>query len=60
MVTGRAISPGEAHALGILDRLFAASETADRTREYAEKLAAGATAAIGEIKLTTYEGRRCR
>src|SRR3954464_3069710 len=56
MVTGRAVSPGEAHALGILNRLFPAGETADRTREYAEQLAAGATAAIGEIKLTTYAG----
>jgi enoyl-CoA hydratase/carnithine racemase len=56
MITGRAISPGEAHALGILNRLFAASETAERTRAYAEALAGGATAAIGEIKLTTYAG----
>jgi enoyl-CoA hydratase/carnithine racemase len=56
MVTGRPVSPGEAHALGILNRLFAAGETADRTREYAEQLASGATAAIGEIKLTTYAG----
>jgi enoyl-CoA hydratase/carnithine racemase len=56
MVTGRAISPGEAHNLGVLNRLFAPSETADKTRESAEALAAGATAAIGEIKLTTYAG----
>jgi enoyl-CoA hydratase/carnithine racemase len=56
MVTGRAISPGEAHSLGILNRLFAAAETAERTRAYAEQLAAAATAAIGEIKLTTYAG----
>jgi len=56
MITGRAISPGEAHSLGILNRLFPAAETAEKTREYADKLAAGATAAIGEIKLTTYEG----
>jgi enoyl-CoA hydratase/carnithine racemase len=56
MVTGRQVSPGEAHALGILNRLFAAGETAERTREYAERLAAGATAAVGEIKLATYEG----
>jgi enoyl-CoA hydratase/carnithine racemase len=56
MITGRAISPGEAHALGILNRLFAAAETAERTRAYAEALAGGATAAIGEIKLTTYAG----
>jgi enoyl-CoA hydratase/carnithine racemase len=56
MVTGRPVSPGEAHGLGILNRLFAAGETADKTRAYAEALAGGATAAIGEIKLTTYAG----
>src|SRR4051812_29082827 len=56
MVTGRPVSPGEAHWLGILNRLFPASETAARTREYADALTAGATAAIGEIKLTTYAG----
>src|SRR3954449_9951065 len=56
MVTGRAISPGEAHGLGILNRLFAVGETAEKTRAYADALAGGATAAIGEIKLTTYAG----
>lgn len=56
MITGRQLSPGEAHALGILNRLFPAAEAADRTREYAEGLARGATAAIGEIKLATYAG----
>jgi enoyl-CoA hydratase/carnithine racemase len=56
MVTGRQVSPGEAHALGILDRLFAADEVDARTREFAAQLAGGATAAIGEIKLATYEG----
>ncbi|HWK28588.1 MAG TPA: enoyl-CoA hydratase-related protein [Solirubrobacter sp.] len=56
MVTGRAVSPGEAHALGILNRLFAAGDTAAETLAYAERLAGGATAAIGEIKRATYEG----
>jgi enoyl-CoA hydratase/carnithine racemase len=56
MVTGRAISPGEAHSLGILNRLFAPSDIAEKTGEYAQQLANGATAAIGEIKLTTYAG----
>jgi enoyl-CoA hydratase/carnithine racemase len=56
MITGRQLSPGEAHALGILNRLFPAAETAEKTREYAEALASGATAAIGEIKLATYAG----
>src|SRR3954471_15622036 len=56
MVTGRAISPGEAHSLGILNRLFAPADLAEKTLEYATALAGGATAAIGEIKLTTYAG----
>src|SRR3954471_15805879 len=56
MITGRPISPGEAHGLGILNRLFAASEIAERTRAYAETLSSGATVAIGEIKRTTYAG----
>jgi enoyl-CoA hydratase/carnithine racemase len=56
MVTGRQVSPGEAHGLGILSRLWAANEVAERTREFAEQIAGGATAAIGEIKLATYEG----
>src|SRR3954469_13157711 len=56
MITGRQLSPGQAHALGILNRLYAAGEAADRAREYAEALAAGATVAIGEIKLATYAG----
>src|SRR6201985_876621 len=46
--TGRQLSRGEAHALGFLNRLFPAAEAAERTREYAEALARGATAAIGE------------
>jgi enoyl-CoA hydratase/carnithine racemase len=56
MITGRQLSPGEAHGLGILNRLFPAAETAEKTRAYAEALAGGATAAIGEIKLATYAG----
>src|SRR5690349_7135319 len=56
MVTGSQLSPGQAHGLGILNRLYAAGEAADRTREYAEALANGATLAIGEIKLATYAG----
>ena len=48
--------PGEAHALGILNRLYAPADLADKTLEYATGLAGGATAAIGEIKLATYAG----
>ena len=39
MVTGRTISPSEAHELGILDRLFAEDALEEETRRYAEKLA---------------------
>src|SRR3954470_21954986 len=51
MVTGRQLSPGEAHSLGILNRLFPETETAEQTLEYADALVKGATVAIGEIKL---------
>src|SRR5205823_9554780 len=54
MITGRQLTPGQAHALGILNRLFGAAEAADKTREYAEALASGATVAIGQIKRATY------
>ena len=56
MITGRQLTPGQAHALGILNRLYPATEAAAFTVDYAESLAAGATAAIGEIKLATYAG----
>src|SRR5919112_6536482 len=39
MITGRQLSPGEAHSLGILNRLFAPADIAEKTREYAERLA---------------------
>ena len=56
MVTGRTISPSEAHELGILDRLFPADQLEEATRRYAEKLADGAGEAIGSIKLAVYGG----
>lgn len=56
MITGRTISPSEAHTLGILDRLFPADELEGEVRKYAEKLAAGATEAIGSIKLAVHGG----
>ncbi len=56
MVTGRTVSPGEAHELGILDRLFPAGELEEETQKYAGKLAAGASEAIGSIKLAVHGG----
>ena len=56
MITGRTISPGQAHAFGILDRLLPAAEAEAMTLEYARRLADGATEAIGAIKQAAYEG----
>lgn len=56
MVTGSQIDPQEAKELGILDRVFPAEELADETRSYAERLANGATKAIGNIKLAVRRG----
>jgi enoyl-CoA hydratase/carnithine racemase len=56
MITGRTVTPREAHQLGIVDALFPADEVAERTLEYARRLATGATRAIGNIKLAVNEG----
>ncbi|MBV9195398.1 MAG: enoyl-CoA hydratase/isomerase family protein [Solirubrobacterales bacterium] len=56
MITGRRISPGQAHALGILDRLFPAAEAEAMTLEYARRLASGAVEAIGAIKQAAVSG----
>ena len=56
MVTGRMISPAEAHELGILDRLFPAEQLEEETLKYAQGLAAGAALAIGTIKLAVHRG----
>jgi len=56
MITGRTVTPQEALALGLVDRLFPADEVRERTLEYAQALAGGATKAIGNIKLAVHEG----
>ena len=56
MVTGRTITPAEALELGIVNMLFPADELQEKTLEYAHALAAGATKAIGNIKLAVHEG----
>jgi enoyl-CoA hydratase/carnithine racemase len=56
MITGRTVSPREARELGIVDALFPADEVQERTLEYVQRLAAGATKAIGNIKLAVHEG----
>lgn len=56
MITGRTVSPAEASALGLVDRVFPAEEFQAKTREYAEGLAKGATLAIGLIKQCVARG----
>lgn len=56
MVNGRAVSPAEALALGMVDRVFPQSELAAKTLEYAANLTRGASFAVGRIKLAVTEG----
>jgi enoyl-CoA hydratase/carnithine racemase len=56
MITGRTVSPEEALALGLVDRLFPAEDLLAKTREYASALAKGAAVAIGLIKLAVVRG----
>ncbi|QIN78767.1 enoyl-CoA hydratase/isomerase family protein [Rubrobacter marinus] len=56
MITGRRLSPPEAHELGILDRLFPAGSLEEETLKYAQGLADGAAQAIGSIKLAVHRG----
>jgi enoyl-CoA hydratase/carnithine racemase len=56
MITGRTLAPLEAYELGVVNALFPADELHERTLDYAQKLAAGATKAIGNIKLAVSEG----
>jgi enoyl-CoA hydratase/carnithine racemase len=56
MITGRTLTPLEAYERGIVDALFPADQLHEKTYEYAQKLATGATKAIGNIKLAVNEG----
>jgi enoyl-CoA hydratase/carnithine racemase len=56
MITGRMVTPLEAYELGIVQAVFPGDQVREQTLEYAQKLAAGATKAIGNIKLAVNEG----
>ncbi len=56
MIQGRPVTPAEALALGIVDRVFPQAELVTRTMEYASRIAQGASFAIGRIKLAVNEG----
>jgi enoyl-CoA hydratase/carnithine racemase len=56
MLTGETLSPAEAKALGIVNRLFPADQLIEETETYANKIATGASLAIAQIKKAVYQG----
>jgi len=56
MITGERVGPHEAQRLGLINKLFPAERVLEETEAYAQKLAAGATLAIGAIKRCVYDG----
>ncbi|MFN8177367.1 MAG: enoyl-CoA hydratase-related protein [bacterium] len=56
MITGRTVDPREALALGLVDRVFPAADLQSETLKYAQRLAAGASLAVGRIKRAVMEG----
>lgn len=56
MLTGETLSPQQAQALGIVNRLFPAESLLQETEKFAMQLAGGATMAIAHIKKAVYEG----
>ncbi|MGH2689778.1 MAG: enoyl-CoA hydratase/isomerase family protein [Actinomycetota bacterium] len=56
MVTGRTLSPGEAHLAGIFEALYPAERLEDETLEYASSVARGAWLAVTAIKRSVREG----
>lgn len=57
MITGERLPPEEAYRLGIVNRLYEASELSEQTRSFAQALSNGATLAIGKIKRCVYDGQ---
>ncbi len=56
MLTGETVTPADALRLGIVNRLFPADQLLAETEAYAQRLASGATLAIGHIKQAVYRG----
>lgn len=56
MVSGRTLSPAEAHALGIVDRLVPPGELEQTVLEYARAIAGGAPLAVANIKAAVWKG----
>jgi enoyl-CoA hydratase/carnithine racemase len=56
MITGERVSPQHALELGIVNKLFAVETFMDDVLAYAQKVADGASLAVGAIKRTVYDG----
>lgn len=56
MLTGERVTPQQALALGIVNRIFASDTFEADVLAYATKLATGAHAAVGAIKRAVYDG----
>jgi enoyl-CoA hydratase/carnithine racemase len=56
MITGRTLTPEEAHRLGIVDALHPPGELGGRTMAYAQSMAAAAPLAVASIKRAVHEG----
>ena len=56
MITGESVGPEEALRLGIVNKLFPAADLLAETEAYAQKVAAGASVAVGNIKRAVYGG----
>ncbi|MFC8686801.1 enoyl-CoA hydratase/isomerase family protein [Brevibacillus porteri] len=56
-ITGDTLSPQEALEIGLVNKVFAQEETRAKTLEYAKKIAASATYAASNIKLSIMNGK---
>lgn len=56
MITGERVRPQQALELGIVNKLFPADSFEQDVNAYAQKVAAGASIAIGNIKRAVYDG----
>jgi enoyl-CoA hydratase/carnithine racemase len=56
LITGRAITPDEALAIGLVSALYAPEEAPAKVREQAQRFASGAPLALAAIKRCVHEG----
>ncbi|MEH7225491.1 enoyl-CoA hydratase/isomerase family protein [Bacillus sp. JJ1566] len=56
-ITGETLSPQEALAIKLVDRVYPQEETREKTLEYAQKIANSATYATSNIKLSIMNGK---